>query len=373
MEVVIKKVNRDFLTAKQKSLAENSGNDYYWDIDIDEVVDENLITEFIWESTFYYIMDILISGARVASKRNSNVKGKWCSINDVYMAYRQHNFKVIEQMLQLEMLDDDEEIIDENISDTLLVKYINGVAVELRFNLSEFDVLEPEILEDKYEYSGYYEHKDVIDFDSYNLNIKYKKIVFNKERADKVIDYRYETENPLENLVKYIGESRRTGLWHYYDEVNLVEAIKGCEIIEDDNIKVTDPYTIILEYIWGDLNRVRYNMANWVSNVDSELSIKNQTRINKDVRVEDLGRDEDQYDRVVESPVEEFVLPAVYSMWIQDCTDKQDEDEKYTLGDAYNIWINEYETEVVEKTSLWGSFKGFVSRSWAGFKGLFGW
>jgi len=70
---------------------------------------------------------------------------------------------------------------------------------------------------------------------------------------------------------------------------------------------------------------------------------------------------------------EEFVLPAVYSLWTQDYTDKQDEDEKYTLGDAYNIWINEYETEVVEKTSLWGSFKGFVSRSWAGFKGLFGW
>jgi len=357
--IIIKKLNKVLTTTQETALKNTSVFEYY----------VNTPT-YHWEQIWNDLVDVLKTGCDGSCpvKYLQTVEGKWYTINRVNNVAK-IDWDVVQQMLSCEMLVED--VNDENTLNTCLVKFINGIAVELRYNLDVFEkkIVTP-IKEDGIVIKKI--NRKLVNDAQRELINTWGGSMSDRSNPDKKWD-EYWTE--LASVIGYLHDecdgSTRSGSWYTEDHEYIEDYIFtfddicpdliAVQNLANDNIECeeTDLYCILIKLKNNIPIAVRYNRRWWSYEAEWET---NHDLINDEVLCENEYTHKVQFE-VVESKHED-IEPILGDMI--------HEDDKFTLGGVYNIWINEYETEVAEK-SLWGTFKTWVSSSWTGFKRLFGW
>jgi hypothetical protein len=269
------------------------------------------------------------------------VQGKWYKIDRI------HNSLLVPFKKILEIITFDEKSYDENTLNTLLVKLQNGIPIEMRYNEENFE----ESLKEYVKEDG----------------VIVKKIRFDKDRISSLYDNNDRTM--IEKLVFHLVWYTREPQW-FIDIVDfggdkcefvIEECIDGCELEEDD-VDEDETGILLIKYtldIDGDyeINSARYNLIH-------RLSVNNDYDNFHEESCTELCIQAEEKDE------KNFICKEQY----MGASDNQSlKDDEFTLGEVYNIWINEYEAEVVEKKGLWESFKDLVYRSWNVVTGFFGW
>ena len=391
--IIIKKL--DYILTKKQETALTTVYE-------DQIEWDGEILKELWEKEMSSVINTLKTGC-VTSRRSTNlksIKGKWYNIN-----YFNETFGLkegIQTLLDINMFDD--EICDENDVNMLLIKFVNGVATEFRYNEELFELLEPELEvdEDMNEYNQLIKCMTLNEYNRYKKiekeTIKIRKIYFGAKRLRDISNIDYIPVNLLEKLVYFFITQDRNGSWHtpeLYLEASrskddIFEYIDNLEFDEDAN--QTELFCLLVKYEFGIMKALRCNDLYWKEDKDRREDGMVDREVETEDYIEKSKNEDEQYDSEIftnfdfyQEMVNESVassnvtLKGGYEHWnprYEEAVEKENVDTNFTLkGCVYDIWTSEYETEeVVEKTSLWGSFKDVVSRVWTGLKNcFFGW
>jgi len=359
--VVIKKLNKE-LTVKQQS------------IQISNAHEQRILNN--WAKHYNIIVDILKTGCNGTRKpcQLKTVEGKWYKRNRVFNLTTRPS----QQLLNFNLFDD--ETYDENEVNICLVKFVNGIATELRYN--------EEFYEEKYEAPIREEGIVIRKINIKLVNDAQKEFIRQTYMCEEE-DVDLEWSNQFNTVANCVGFdiyefNNIMGMWYTKDHkcfennddedtISLDQKIDRLFAVQnlcDDNDECdeTDANCLLVKIKDGTPIALRFNII-WIE-TEKEDQITEHA-IWRDIYHEKLNIEKSQFDNIAPKPttVDNSILGNIYNSWIQEYEDDDEEDDdEITLGDACDV----YETEVAEK-SLWGTFKTWLSSSWTGFKRLFGW